>query len=690
MTSPPTSSKTDPLTASPPRRSHPVRKLLALLLLAVLGVGGWQWWERRGRAWWAARQAPKARRATYTVRPRDLSISVIASGSLKALKSEVIESKVEGKATIIDIVDEGVTITEEDVKNEKVLVELDSADLQDRLVQQEITFANAEAAYTQAKEAYDIQESQVESDTTEAKLNVKFGRLDLQRYVGETLAARALDDEIDLLKLAREQAAAARGHRATIEADVQEALRQVEKALKQAAADRDKGLAPSAPMPEAPPDEEPTPSASSAGRANPHPKPSNPGGAAAADPASADASEDGTITFRVRSAAEPGKDTQGVQLGGAALQNQRKLEADIDLAIEEFKRAADKLVWTARLESKGYVSQNELEADRLALKREVIALDQALTARDLFLRYEFPKEAEQFLSIYRERVRELSRVEARGRSALAQKEADRRSKEAAFLQQKNKLEKLEEQLKNCKIVATQPGIVVYATSTGRRHRRSSDTPIDKGVTVHENQEIIRMPDLSTLAVGVGIHESVVGRVRQDLPAEIHIDAMPELQLHGKVLNVSVLPSPKHWWNRDYMEFDTDISIEGEYPGLKPGMSAKVEIHVKDLEGVLAIPVQAVSVVGGERVVYVVEGDREVARKVELGESNDTLVEIRSGLEKGDVILSEAPHAARTVKGKEKGKAKDGQKRPRNKGIVPAKSEGQRPKSGQRPSGTNKK
>ncbi len=640
------------------RRGSPlVRWLILLVLLGGAGFGGWRLWERYGRAWWQARGVKRAAPATYAVKLLDLPIVVTAKGSLKALKSEVIASQVEGKATILEIVPEGTLITQKDIEDGKILVQLDSAELQERLVQQEITFSNAEAAYTQAKEAYDIQKSQTESNINEGKLNVKFGRLDLDRYVGETLAAQALDDSTDLLELAKQHAKAGRKRRKRIVAEVEEALEEVDGALREAAAKRAKKAPAASGAP--PPVPAPGPIPPRRLRRPAKAEASNPGNPHPAAPAS-----DATALVAPKLPSSASSDDGLVEFGGVALQNKREFEGGIDVAIEKFMRAADTVAWTARLWSKGYVGENDLKTDQLTVKTRLIDLDQALSRRDIFLRYDFPKEAEEYLSIYRERMRELERVEARGRSSLAQKGAERRSKEASYKGQKAKLEKLKKQLDYSNIRAKNPGIVIYASSANRRHWRSYSQPIGKGSTVHERQEIIRMPDLSSLAVSVGIHESVIARVKKGLPVRIRIDALPDLRLKGKVNLIAPLPSPKNWWNREYLEFDTEIPIEGDIPsGLKPGMSASVVIEVKTLRTVLVVPVQAVSVSGGKRVVYFVDGEREVPREVELGESNDKLVEIRGGLREGERILSQAPQAARTSKAKQKDAKKAERKGP---------------------------
>jgi HlyD family secretion protein len=124
----------------------------------------------------------------FTVNRGDLIISVTESGDIKAVKSKDIKSEVEGRATIVNIVPEGTIITQEDVNNGKVLVELDSSQLKEQLAQRNIDFASAEASFADANESYLIQVKQNESDITASELKVKFALMDFQKYVGEDIA----------------------------------------------------------------------------------------------------------------------------------------------------------------------------------------------------------------------------------------------------------------------------------------------------------------------------------------------------------------------------------------------------------------------------------------------------------------------------------------------------------------------
>ena len=76
--------------------------------------------------WWTSRDLNSSNKdsGTYTVRRGDLPITVTENGDIKAINSKEIKSEVEGRTTIISIVDEGTIITPEDVNNGKVLVKL--------------------------------------------------------------------------------------------------------------------------------------------------------------------------------------------------------------------------------------------------------------------------------------------------------------------------------------------------------------------------------------------------------------------------------------------------------------------------------------------------------------------------------------------------------------------------------------
>jgi RND family efflux transporter MFP subunit len=135
---------------------------------------------------------------TFTVRQDDLIITVTESGNIQAKESTDIMCEVEGRGVeIANIVPEGTVVTPEDVRNGRILCQLNSAELQDTYNRELIEFSTDKAAYTEAQEAYIIQKKQNESDIAAAKLAVEFGMMDLQNYLGESAAKHLIEHMTD-------------------------------------------------------------------------------------------------------------------------------------------------------------------------------------------------------------------------------------------------------------------------------------------------------------------------------------------------------------------------------------------------------------------------------------------------------------------------------------------------------------
>jgi len=341
-------------------------------------------------------------------------------------------------------------------------------------------------------------------------------------------------------------------------------------------------------------------------------------------------------------AADFGAMAEDADLGGEALQSKRDLESAIDLANEELSRAASTVEWTRKLEQKGYVTGSELEADELAHHRTEVALDQAKTALELFLAYEFPKMAEQAYTDWLEAEREYARVQARAASELESAQSNRDAKKDAFEQEDRLLTKAREQVEKAVILAPQPGMVVYYTGGDRRETIA----IEAGTTVRYQQTLIKLPNLAEMVVQVKLHESVVKQVADGAPAYTTIDAYPDKRLKGRVTKMAVMPDRTAWWmpagSKSYV---TQITLDEAPKGLKPGMSAQVEVLVDDRPDVLQVPVSSIYVDKGYQVAYVKAARGPEVRRVDLGLSNDRNVEILSGLEAGETVYLYKPTGA---------------------------------------------
>lgn len=114
---------------------------------------------------------------TFKAKKGPLRISVTESGTIQPKEKLIVKNEVEGNTSIIYIVDEGTK-----VKKGDLLVELDSSNLQDQKINQEIQVQNAEASFISARENLAVSQNQAKSDVDKAQLTYDFAKEDLKKY----------------------------------------------------------------------------------------------------------------------------------------------------------------------------------------------------------------------------------------------------------------------------------------------------------------------------------------------------------------------------------------------------------------------------------------------------------------------------------------------------------------------------
>ncbi len=117
----------------------------------------------------------------YTIEPIDLMVKVAKDGELQAVNALEIQCKVEGRTLIQTIVDEGT-----EVKQGDVLVVLDSSAIKQKYDDALLEVESAEAAFTAAQEALEIQRSTNAANLESAKVELLLAELDLEQYTKGT------------------------------------------------------------------------------------------------------------------------------------------------------------------------------------------------------------------------------------------------------------------------------------------------------------------------------------------------------------------------------------------------------------------------------------------------------------------------------------------------------------------------
>jgi HlyD family secretion protein len=554
----------------------------------------------------------------FVVRQGALPITITEGGAVEALESQEIRSEIKGGqgTKILSIVEEGYLVTEDDVKNGKVLVELDSAEIKQRVVTQDIQFQSTIASLTEAQQGYEIQFNQNKTDVKAAEQKARFAKMDLEKFLGDKVTQEVLKETgLDLDSVTANYNAElkdlARGAVSPKLADLQPA---------QSATD-----------------------VVTLGAISAAPNGTN----SAPEKLSPSAGTQAEIVPPPTKAIDFSKYAKVELLGdGEAKQKLRKFDDDLLVAQSEFGVSKTQFEGSKRLADKGFVTRNTLQNEEIAMQKNDLKVQTADTARSLFIKYEFPKTAEELLSKYEEAIRLFERTKKEAISKLAQARAKLKSAEGRYNIELEQRKDLQDQLEKCVIKAKKTGLVVYGGGQDNMFYYGQEQ-IREGATIRERQPIITIPDMTKMAVKVRIHESHIKKVSKAMKAKVRVDAFANEVLEAEVIKVGVLPdSQNRWMNPDLKVYMTSVKIDGVREWLKPGMSAKVEVMVKELPNVVYVPIQAVAAEDQFQVCYVLEGGAQQRRVVETGEFNDEFIEIKSGLKTGEKVLLRLPAASK--------------------------------------------
>jgi HlyD family secretion protein len=315
----------------------------------------------------------------------------------------------------------------------------------------------------------------------------------------------------------------------------------------------------------------------------------------------------------------------------------------IALAKEELARADQTLAWSIKLLEEKYLSETEKASDEIAVKRKKLEVELAEADLALLLNFTHPRQIRQLQSDVQQAISALDRAKRKADADKRQAQADLTAKEAEYTRQQAKLQKILDQLTKTRIVAPNDGLVVYASSTKGGLAGMLKEPLTEGQQVFEREELIYLPADASAMAEVSIHEASLAKVRVGQPAIVTVETLPGKRFLGTVALVAPLPdSAGMFLNPDLKVFKTQINLDMDDPALRSGMTCRAEIIIEQYDDAIYVPVQAVTRVAGDALVYVPEGKSIAPRKVEIGMDNNRMVRIISGLAEGQEVVLDPP------------------------------------------------
>jgi HlyD family secretion protein len=194
------------------------------------------------------------------------------------------------------------------------------------------------------------------------------------------------------------------------------------------------------------------------------------------------------------------------------------------------------------------------------------------------------------------------------------------------------LQVVEDKLAKTKIVAPfDCTILTRPVSVGQAVSGSSG--------VNSGTEVLTIADLNELVINAHINQADVTRMTPNQQVEIEVEAVPGLKLRGRLDRIA----PQATIKNGIKGFATRIIVKNdERTGIRPGMTANLNIPLQSADSVIAIPLAAVFTDKGERFAYVRTGEKFARVPIQIGVSDYDFAEVTKGLSGGEVVSLVTP------------------------------------------------
>jgi HlyD family secretion protein len=168
----------------------------------------------------------------------------------------------------------------------------------------------------------------------------------------------------------------------------------------------------------------------------------------------------------------------------------------------------------------------------------------------------------------------------------------------------------------------------------------ADVTVDPGDELTVGGVVFQVVDDSRLRVEAPIDEADIGKVKVGQKATLRLDALPDQPIAGAVSRMDPTVRKDEKGARTLkLEVEVADLKEAMGKGLRPGMSANVDVRVAEKNDLVYLPTNVIVGRGTKRTVYVVEGGLAKERQVQVGLSSWERSEITSGVKEGEEVIS---------------------------------------------------
>jgi RND family efflux transporter MFP subunit len=163
--------------------------------------------------------------------------------------------------------------------------------------------------------------------------------------------------------------------------------------------------------------------------------------------------------------------------------------------------------------------------------------------------------------------------------------------------------------------------------------------VSKGETINAGRSLLRIVNLNSLYLKGFALESEIQHLSEGTNVRIRFDSFPSKHFYGEIQSISPEIDEQSKTINVYIKVDNKDHL------FLPGMHAEVDLEYKVFENVIKVPRDAVITRQDRYVIFtVIDIQGRIGTSnwvyVEVGHQNDEEIEIKSGIQEGDLVVVE--------------------------------------------------
>ncbi len=178
-----------------------------------------------------------------------------------------------------------------------------------------------------------------------------------------------------------------------------------------------------------------------------------------------------------------------------------------------------------------------------------------------------------------------------------------------------------------------PVIILFAPIGGK----IIDNKAILGAMIDQETEILTIMDPSVLCIDAEIYEKDIAKIRIGQEVEVSVPAYPGETFIGRIRYISDV------LHEETRTITVRTEVENKGYKLKPGMFADIKIFLNHQSQALVVPKEAILDEKDEKIVFIKSEGKYLLQFVETGTREKGYVEILSGLQEGDVVVTKGSY-----------------------------------------------